>query len=85
MGEFFIYRKKILGGAMNRGTVKWFCPEQGFGVIMNDKSKMNLFVHFSEIISDGFESLIEGQKVIFSTKCDERNSSQSRAVNVYIL
>lgn len=67
---------------MNKGTVKWFCSEQGFGVIMNDKSNANLFVHFSAIISDGFQSLVTGQKVMFDTECDERNSSKIKAVNV---
>lgn len=68
---------------MNRGTVKWFCSEQGFGVIMNDNSNVNLFVHFSAIITDGFQSLVAGQKVVFETKHDEHNSSKMQAVNVF--
>ena len=42
---------------MNIGTVEWFCPEQGFGVISSDKGDRNIFVHFSSIISEGFSSL----------------------------
>lgn len=67
---------------MNTGTVKWFSPEQGFGIITNDESSANLFVHFSAIMSDGFISLIEGEKVTYDTECDARNSSKIRAVNV---
>lgn len=67
---------------MNKGTVKWFCPEQGFGIITNDKSKVNLFVHFTAIMVEGFESLIEGQKVTYDTECDAKNSSKIKAVNV---
>lgn len=67
---------------MNYGTVKWFCPEQGFGIITNDKSKNSFFVHFTAIVTDGFKSLAAGQKVVFDVECDAVNSSKFQAVNV---
>ena len=67
---------------MNNGTVKWFNPEKGFGFISNDEGGEDVFVHFSAIVSDGFKTLNEGQKVTFDTETDPKNSSKLRAVNV---
>ncbi len=49
---------------MNKGTVKWFNAEKGFGFITRDNGK-DVFVHFSAIKGDGFKSLEEGQAVSF--------------------
>jgi CspA family cold shock protein len=70
---------------MNNGTVKWFNAEKGFGFISNDDGGEDVFVHFSAIVSDGFKSLNEGQKVTFETEQDPRNSSRLRAVNVHLV
>lgn len=67
---------------MNKGTVKWFNNEKGFGFISNDDGSGDVFVHFSAIMSDGFKSLNEGQKVSFETEPDPKNSAKLRAVNV---
>ncbi|GBE57531.1 cold shock protein CspC [bacterium BMS3Abin01] len=49
---------------MPEGTVKWFSDQKGFGFI-EQESGDDLFVHFSEIQTDGFKTLAEGQKVNF--------------------
>jgi len=67
---------------MNNGTVKWFNPEKGFGFISNDETNEDVFVHFSAIQVDGFKTLAEGQKVVFDTEQDPKDSSKLRAVNV---
>ena len=67
---------------MNNGTVKWFNAEKGFGFITNDDGGDDVFVHFSAIVSEGFKTLAEGQKVTFETEPDPKNASKLRAVNV---
>ena len=67
---------------MNTGTVKWFNEAKGFGFISNDNGGEDVFVHFSAIMSQGFKTLSEGQKVSFDTEVDPKNSNKLRAVNV---
>ncbi|NDV13719.1 MULTISPECIES: cold-shock protein [Crenobacter] len=50
---------------MATGTVKWFNDAKGFGFITPDEGGSDLFAHFSEIQSQGFKSLQEGQKVSY--------------------
>lgn len=69
---------------MNNGTVKWFNEAKGFGFISNDNGGDDVFVHFSSIISDGFKSLVEGQKVSYDIEQDPKNSSKLRAANVRV-
>ena len=67
---------------MNKGIVKLFNAEKGFGFITDDNGGEDVFVHFSAIVSDGFKTLTEGQSVTFDTEADPKNSSKLRAVNV---
>lgn len=69
---------------MNKGTVKWFNAEKGYGFISNDDGSDDVFVHFSAINTDGFRTLNEGQAVTFDTEADPKDSSKFRAVNVNI-
>ena len=48
---------------MKTGTVKWFNEKKGYGFILPDDSDDDLFVHHSEIQSEGRATLNEGQKV----------------------
>ena len=66
---------------MNKGTVKWFNAEKGYGFITGEDGN-DVFVHFSAIVGEGFKTLEEGQKVTFDTEQDPKNSKKLRAVNV---
>ncbi len=69
---------------MNKGTVKWFNSEKGYGFI-SDENGSDVFVHFSAIVADGYKSLNEGQAVEFEVEQDPKDSRKFRAVNVVIL
>jgi len=47
------------------GTVKWFDESKGFGFIEQENGP-DVFAHFSAIVSEGFKTLVEGQKVEFT-------------------
>lgn len=46
------------------GTVKWFNTNKGFGFILSEDGQ-EVFVHYSDILSEGFKNLSEGEKVSF--------------------
>ena len=50
---------------MNKGTVKWFNAQKGYGFITNESTGEDVFVHFSAINGEGFKSLEEGQAVTY--------------------
>ncbi len=47
------------------GTVKWFNTNKGFGFLLTDDGR-EVFVHYTDILSDGFRNLSEGEKVHFT-------------------
>ncbi len=48
-----------------QGTVKWFNSEKGFGFIEQDGGGPDVFAHYSNIATQGFRELQEGQRVTF--------------------
>ena len=56
------------------GTVKWFNEKKGYGFISCEGGD-DVFVHYSDIETDGFKSLSEGQKVEFEIGEGEKGPS----------
>lgn len=46
------------------GVMKWFNNRKGYGFLFDDDGN-EIFVHYSAILSDGYKSLKEGEKVSF--------------------
>ena len=55
---------------MNKGTVKWFNGQKGFGFIEPENGDKDIFVHISAVERAGMSSLNEGQKVSFDIVAD---------------
>ena len=50
--------------AMQKGTVKWFNNQKGYGFICDEEGR-DIFVHFSGLNMEGFKTLEEGAEVEF--------------------
>ncbi len=48
---------------MATGTVKWFSDQKGYGFITPEDGSKDLFIHYSNIVGDGFRTLEDGQRV----------------------
>lgn len=66
---------------MKTGKVKWFDSAKGFGFISGDDGK-DVFVHFTAIVSNGFKTLEEGQKVSYEVVEGQRGP---QAANVTLI
>ena len=66
--------------ARTTGIVKWFNADKGYGFITPETGE-DLFVHYSEIQSDGYRSLDEGAKVEFEIT-QGKKGKQASAVTI---
>ncbi|AOA01633.1 MULTISPECIES: cold-shock protein [Carnobacterium] len=66
---------------MEKGTVKWFNGEKGFGFIEVEGGE-DVFVHFSAIQGDGFKTLDEGQPVEFEIVEGNRGAQAANVVKL---
>lgn len=59
-------KPKKFTDSRERGVVKWFDPDKGFGFIRRSGDD-DVFVHYSNINGHGFKVLEQGQSVEFGT------------------
>ena len=69
------------GITMNKGTVKWFNNQKGYGFITAEDGH-DVFVHYSGLNMEGFKSLEEGAAVEFDITDGAKGP---QAVNVTVV
>ena len=50
---------------MQNGTVKWFNKKKGIGFITSEEIEGDIFIHYTNIIGEGYKNLEEGDTLIF--------------------
>lgn len=64
---------------MQKGTVKWFNAEKGYGFIQPSAGGKDVFVHISAVERAGLSGLAEGQQVSYELV---ENRGRSSAENL---
>ncbi len=68
---------------MSKGTVKWFDAAKGFGFITPEDGSKDLFVHHSEIQSNGeYATLADGQEVEYEVGQGQKGPCANKVVAV---
>jgi CspA family cold shock protein len=63
------------------GIVKWFNADKGYGFIAQENGP-DVFVHFRAIVSDGYKTLKEGQKVSFEVTQGQKGPQAEKVVPI---
>ena len=63
------------------GKVKWFNAEKGYGFINRGEGE-DIFVHYSQIMEEGYRSLDEGQEVQFDLAQTERGLQAKKVYKI---
>ena len=66
---------------MNKGKVKWFSAEKGYGFITGEDGK-DVFVHYSAIQGDGYKTLEEGQEVSYELTESDRDIQAANVIKL---
>lgn len=64
---------------MQKGTVKWFNTEKGYGFIAGEDGQ-DYFVHYSGIVGEGYRALEEGQSVEYVNGENEKGKIATNVV-----
>ena len=62
---------------MNKGTVKWFNSQKGFGFIQPANGGQDVFVHISAVERAGMSSAQRAQSVSFDIVADRRTGKSA--------
>jgi CspA family cold shock protein len=84
MSEDLDIRRPELLGARRTGTVRWFKAEKGYGRITADDGEV-LFVHFSDVVMDGYRLLEVDQRVDFVWNGGIQDHGRHHAEDVHVL
>lgn len=75
-----LFMSSMEADAPQKGVVKWFNTEKGFGFIVPDDGSSDVFVHQTEIQMEGFRSLADGEAVEYQV--EEDTNGRRKAVRV---
>ena len=65
------------GYMAQKGKVKWFNSEKGYGFIQPDDGSKDVFVHISAVERAGMQNLNEGQKVSFEVVANPKTGKSA--------
>ena len=66
---------------MAKGKVKWFSDAKGYGFIQVEdatEDSRDIFVHYTEIVKEGYKSLAQGQPVVFELSDTDKGLQAKR-------
>lgn len=67
---------------MATGRVKWFNDLRGYGFIECDEGGDDVYVHYTALSSDGYQTLKQGTRVVFDVEPEARGPRACRVVVV---
>ena len=65
-----------------KGAVCWMSSKRGYGFITRADGGGDIFMHYSNILMDGFKTLKQGQRVEFELG---KNHKGQQAVNILVM
>jgi len=83
-GPGHVFWLPVIRSSMQKGKVKWFSAEKGYGFIQREEGGPDVFVHYSAIQSRGFRTLNEGDVVTFEIE-PGKNGKGPQAANVSVV
>jgi len=72
----------MVEGKVLTGKVVWFDPKKGIGFVAKDDGTGDLFVHWSNIVMEGFKTLKPGQTISYELG---ENHKGIQAINIKVL
>lgn len=63
-----------------RGKVRWFNSKLGYGFINSEKMDKDIYVHYTDINSNGYKNLFENDIVEFTY-----DKEKNKALNVTVI
>ncbi|MBL6774706.1 MAG: cold-shock protein [Candidatus Puniceispirillum sp.] len=68
---------------MNKGMIKWFNSNKGFGFIEPEDKSQDVFVHITAVQNSGLNGLSEGQQISYDL--ETASNGKTSAVNLRVL